>query len=101
MAEIDKKTIEYLTELSRIECAEEEQETILQDLKKILEYIEQLDEIDTESVPPCNHVLEDMVNVEREDFVGGIMPRDLFLSNAPAHVSGLIRVPTVIKQTAK
>lgn len=101
MAQLDKKMIKYLTDLCRIECTEEEQESLLQDLKKILDYIEQLNEIDTENVLPCDHVLENMVNVEREDIVGEVMPREVFLSNAPAHVSGLIRVPTVIKQTPK
>jgi aspartyl-tRNA(Asn)/glutamyl-tRNA(Gln) amidotransferase subunit C len=101
MAQLDKKMIKYLTQLSRIECTEEEQESLLNDMQKILNYIEQLDEIDTKDVAPCNHVLEDIINVQREDEVGDTMPREIFLSNAPAHVSGLIRVPTVIRQTPK
>jgi aspartyl-tRNA(Asn)/glutamyl-tRNA(Gln) amidotransferase subunit C len=60
--------------------------------------MEQLNEIDTTAVEPCHHVLEDVVNVMREDAVGKTMPRDVFLANAPSQIGGLIRVPTVIKQ---
>jgi len=101
MANLDKDMIKYLTQLSRIDCTEEEQDALLQDLGSIINYIEQLNEIDTENVPPCNHVLEDMVNIMREDEVGETIPRETFLSNAPSQVSGLIRVPTVIKQESK
>lgn len=99
MAQVDKKTIEKLTKLSRIRCTENEQESLLKDLKKILNYIEQLKEIDTEDVPPCSHVLADMVNVNREDIVGPTMSRELFLENAPSHIGGMIRVPPVLKST--
>ncbi|MBA3957136.1 MAG: Asp-tRNA(Asn)/Glu-tRNA(Gln) amidotransferase subunit GatC [Parachlamydiaceae bacterium] len=97
MAKLDKQTIAKLTKLCRIDCNEAEQEALLGDLKKILDYIELLQEIDTEGVPPCNHVLADMVNVTREDTVGATMPRETFLSNAPSHVGGMVRVPPIIK----
>lgn len=96
---VNKNTIEELTKLSRIGCTEEEQEALLQDLKKILNYFEQLNEIDTEHVLPCNHVLDDIVNVMREDETGETMPRETFLANAPAHIGGMIRVPPVLKST--
>jgi aspartyl-tRNA(Asn)/glutamyl-tRNA(Gln) amidotransferase subunit C len=99
MAELNKETIKSLIELSRIECSEQEQETLLQDLKKILQYVELLQEVDTTHVPPCNHVMEDVANVLREDVVGETMPRDVFLANAPSHIGGMIRVPPVLKQS--
>lgn len=99
MAQLDKETLKNLAQLSRIDCSDEEQEGLLQDLKNILNYIEQLNEVNTDNVPPCNHVLEDVANVTREDVVGETMPRELFLSNAPSQVGGMIRVPPVLKQT--
>ena len=98
MAQFDKETVKYLIQLSRIDCTDAEQEALLKDLGSILAYFEQLQEIDTDNVPPCNHVLEGIVNVTREDIVGEILPRDLFLANAPSQIGGLIRVPPVIKQ---
>jgi aspartyl-tRNA(Asn)/glutamyl-tRNA(Gln) amidotransferase subunit C len=97
MAQLDKKTIQQLTKLSRIACTEEEQDALLIDLKGILSYVEQLQEVDTSNTLPCNHVLEDIVNVVREDVAGPTMPREVFLANAPSHVSGMIRVPPVMK----
>ncbi len=96
MANLDKETIKNLTELCRIECTEEEQTALLQDLKKIIDYIDQLNEVDTENVMPCNQVLSDMVNVTRDDVVSEIMPREVFLKNAPSHTGGMIKVPKVL-----
>lgn len=98
MAELDKKTIKSLIQLSRIECTEEEQEQLLENLKKILNYVEQLKEVDTTHVPPCNHVLDDIANVMRDDKVGETMPREIFLANAPSQTGGMIRIPPVLKQ---
>ena len=98
MAQLDKQTIKNLVALSRIDCTEEEQEHLLKDLKSILNYIDQLNEVDTESVPPCNHVIKDVANLTREDQTGETLPRETFLANAPSHVGGMIRVPPVIKQ---
>lgn len=98
MGTLNKESIQELTRLCRIDCTEEEQESLLNDLEKILAYFEQLEQIDTDNVPPCNHVLEAMSNVMREDIVGEVLNRDAFLNNAPSHVGGMIRVPPVIKQ---
>lgn len=97
MAHLDKKMVQYLTQLSRIECTEEEQTALLKDLENILEYIDLLNEVDTENIAPCNHVLEETSNVMREDETGETLSREVFLSNAPAQIGGMIRVPPVIK----
>lgn len=100
MAKFDKETIQNLILLSRIECTEEQKESLLKDLQKIIAYFEQLDEIDTTNVPPCDHVLAGINNVMRDDEVGPTLPRDLFLSNAASQIGGLIKVPTIIKQNS-
>lgn len=98
MSDLNKETIKTLSRLCRIDCTEEEQEVLLRDLKKILDYIEQLQQIDTEHVPPCNHVLEGMANVMREDVIGQVLNREEFLSNAPTHIGGMVRIPPIFKQ---
>ncbi|MEM1282972.1 MAG: Asp-tRNA(Asn)/Glu-tRNA(Gln) amidotransferase subunit GatC [Chlamydiota bacterium] len=100
MSHLDKKSIEKLTQLCRIDCTEEEKESLLKDLENILEYVDQLQEIDTENVQPCNHVLPEIHNVMREDEIGEVLPRDVFLSNSPDQTSGMIRVPPVISKSA-
>ncbi|MEI8364996.1 MAG: Asp-tRNA(Asn)/Glu-tRNA(Gln) amidotransferase subunit GatC [Parachlamydiaceae bacterium] len=99
MTKLDKKAIQTLVQLSRIECNEEEQDALLIDLGKIIAYIEQLQEIDTENVSHRNQVLEGVINVMRDDIVGDTLPRDAFLGNAPSQIGGMIRVPPVMKAT--
>lgn len=97
MAQLDKDSIAKLTRLSRIKCSPEEEEALLADLKTIVAYIEQLQQIDTADLPPCYHVLEDMHNVMREDVIGETMPREVFLANASSQIDGMVRVPPIIK----
>jgi len=51
-SEINKKTLEYLAELSRIELDERSEEKLLNDLQNILGYFEELKGVDTERVEP-------------------------------------------------
>lgn len=97
MSKLDRNTIDELMQLCRIGFTEEEQESLMKDLKKILDYVEQLQEIDTENIPPCNNVLEGMANIMREDVVGEVMSREVFLANAPSQIAGMIKVPPVLK----
>ena len=100
MSDLDRSLVKYLTKLSRIHCSNAEEEALLDDLKKILNYVEELQELETENVKPCNNVLEGMINVMREDEVGETLPRDLFLANTPEHTGGLVRVPPVISKNS-
>lgn len=98
MADISKEQLMNLATLSRIHCGEEEQKELIADLAKILDYIAQLDEVATEGVKPCNHVLEAMENVTREDTPEQTLAREAFLSNAPDQIGGMIKVPPVIQK---
>jgi aspartyl-tRNA(Asn)/glutamyl-tRNA(Gln) amidotransferase subunit C len=97
MATLDKQAIKTLTALSRIKCTEAEQEALFKDLQKILSYIDQLNEVDTQQVIPCNQVIAEMANVMREDVVGKTLPREEFLANAPEKIGDLVRVPPILK----
>jgi aspartyl-tRNA(Asn)/glutamyl-tRNA(Gln) amidotransferase subunit C len=97
MSEFDENELTHLMKLCRINCTQEEKEKLKKNVSKILKYIALLEEVDTEGVEPCSRVLETLTNVMREDQVGEPLSRELFLSNAPAHVGGMIRVPPVIK----
>jgi aspartyl-tRNA(Asn)/glutamyl-tRNA(Gln) amidotransferase subunit C len=89
--------IEKLSKLCRIACTEEEKEKLRQNLSKILKYVDQLKEIDTTDLPPCNTVSKELYSVLRDDEAKETLPRDAFLANAPAHVGGMVRVPPVIQ----
>lgn len=98
MVDINEETIRTLTELSRIGCTKEEESSLLRDMRAILRYAEQLQELDTTGVIPCYQVHTDMVNVMREDAPNNTLPRQKLLDNAPESIGGFIRVPPVQKK---
>lgn len=98
MADFDKQTLAHLKKLSRIECDPEEEEDILGSLKRVLEYVKQLDEVKTEKAKPWNSVLNGMAgNRWREDVPENLLSREQFLANAPDQIAGMIRVPPILK----
>jgi aspartyl-tRNA(Asn)/glutamyl-tRNA(Gln) amidotransferase subunit C len=101
MAHFDHQTLEHLKKLCRIECTAEENEEILTNLSRVLEYVEQLKEVNTENTKTCRYVLRGMLkNRMREDEVKEVLPRDQFLANAPDQIGGMIRVPPVLKPSS-
>jgi len=101
MSDLTREDVKRLSKLCKIAVSEEEADHLLTDLQKILKFVDELQEVDTDDVPPCRTVLENYYNVFRSDEVSDPMPRDLFLSNAPSQIGGMIRVPTVIKGKVK
>jgi aspartyl-tRNA(Asn)/glutamyl-tRNA(Gln) amidotransferase subunit C len=93
MSSFSEQDLDKLISLCRISCTEEEKRGIRGDLSKVLSYITLLSEVNTEGVSPCNHVVETMHTVWREDQVEETFDREIFLENAPAHVGGMIRIP--------
>mgnify|MGYP000639718763 CR=1 FL=1 len=63
---IDKKLVKHLAWLSRIKLQEEVIEQYIPQLQDILEFFNQLDSVDTKSVPPTFHAIK-LENVFRED----------------------------------
>ena len=68
MSLINKKTLNHLAELARIELTPEESKKYLKDLKKILDYFGELKGVNTEKVKPLTGGT-DLQNVFREDVV--------------------------------
>jgi len=101
MANFDHQTLEHLKKLCRIECTEEENQDILNSLNRILAYIEQLNEVNTDETRSCRYVLRGMLkNQMREDEVKDLLPREQFLANAPDQIGGMVRVPPVLKPSS-
>ena len=98
MAQLTRQVIQTLAKLSRIHCTPEEEDRLLADLGKIIDYVEQLNAVDTTDVQPCYQVLEGMAPALREDEVSAELSRELFLSNAPDQLAGMIRVPPILQQ---
>ena len=87
--------VRYVAQLARLSFTAEEEERLVHDLNAILDYMEQLDRLETRDIEPLTHVLEHG-NVLREDVLIPSLPRDEVLRNAPARTEEFFRVPKVI-----
>jgi len=93
---ISKDDIMKVSELARLEFKEEELEKFTEQLGNILEYIEQLNELNTDNVEPTSHVL-DMSTPLREDKVVEWLSTEEVLKNAPESEDDFFVVPQVIE----
>ncbi len=93
---ISREEVLHVAHLARLEFSEEEVELFTSQLADILDYVEQLNELDTSNVEPTYHAIP-LSNVFREDKVQDSFPVDEILSNAPEREDGFFVVPKVIK----
>jgi len=94
---ITKKDVEYIANLARLKYKDEELENFTHQLNEILNYIEKLNELDTENVEPLSHPVEN-INVFREDVIKPSIEREQALKNAPDKTEEFFKVPKVITQ---
>lgn len=91
---IEKSTIEKIAHLARLEFDESSAEKMSQDMSQILNWVEQLNELDTSDVEPLI-TMSSEINVMREDKVGNQLSHEKALLNAPKKDSEYFRVPKV------
>jgi aspartyl-tRNA(Asn)/glutamyl-tRNA(Gln) amidotransferase subunit C len=92
---ISRGEVEHIADLARLDLDEEEVERLQADLSRILEYVEQLNELDTTDVPPTAHV-QAQGDVLREDSPRPSLPVEDVLANAPHAEEGYFRVHAVL-----
>lgn len=94
--QITKETIEKIAHLARLEISETEVEEMQDRLTKTLNWMEQLNEVDTTGVEPLTHMSKE-VNVLREDVAENTLSRERALKNAPSHTETYFSVPKVVE----
>lgn len=92
---VDDKLIDRLSNLTKLEFEASEKEAIKKDLTRVLDFVETLNEVDTEGVEPLIYVNPE-VNVYRADEVTEELDQKDALKNAPNHDSFYFKVPKVI-----
>ncbi len=92
---ITDETIEYVGILAKLELSGEEKEHAKDDMEKMLDYIDTLNELDTEGVEPMSHVFA-VNNVFREDVVINGDNHEATLKNAPARKDASFKVPKTV-----
>ena len=92
---INKEVITKLSSLSKLKFNEQETELISEDLSKMVNFINQLKEIDTDNVEPLIHINEE-INNWREDNLGEVLDQEKALSNSPIKDSTYFKLPKVL-----
>ncbi|GLV14677.1 aspartyl/glutamyl-tRNA(Asn/Gln) amidotransferase subunit C [Alicyclobacillus hesperidum] len=93
---ITAETVSHVARLARLAMPPEDLRQLAPQLSDILEYAEQLQQVQLDGVEPTSHPFHE-VNVLRDDVVRPSLPRDLALANAPEAEAGQVRVPAVLE----
>ena len=98
---VDKQTVAKIASLARIKMADDELERMAPELNNILQWVEQLGEVDVTGIEPMSAVIPNTLRL-RDDVVDadpktGVGKRDEVLANAPAAEHGFFGVPKVIE----
>ena len=94
MSDKNQMDVSYVANLARIALTDEETKRFQGQLDQVLEYVEQLGELDVSNVEPTAHAVP-MVNVLRADEPGVSLDNEIVAANAPAERDGQILVPKI------
>ncbi len=92
---ITRADVEKVALLARLRLSENELDSLTNELSQIVTYVDQLAEVDTDSVEPMTHAIE-LHNVFADDEVRPSLPRAQALANAPSHNGQAYLVPPVL-----
>ena len=92
---LTREDVEKVALLARLSLTEEEVTEMTDQLGNVLQYIDQLSELDTDSVQPMAHAVE-LCNVFADDVVHESLDRERALANAPKRDEECYRVPAVL-----
>jgi aspartyl-tRNA(Asn)/glutamyl-tRNA(Gln) amidotransferase subunit C len=95
--EVNNKLIQDIAKLSKLKFDSSAEEKMIEDMGKMLSFVDKLNEIDTEGVEPLIYMSEE-VNVLREDETNSEVSQKDALKNAPQKDSDYFKVPTVLKK---
>ena len=95
MSDITADDVRKVAHLARLDLPEETIATYTVQLERILDYVDQLQAVDTEGVPATTRAVE-VVNVTREDTVEATEVREALLNQAPLREGDFFRVPKIL-----
>ncbi|MBE9039658.1 Asp-tRNA(Asn)/Glu-tRNA(Gln) amidotransferase subunit GatC [Oscillatoriales cyanobacterium LEGE 11467] len=95
MSTIDREQVRKVAHLARLELTETEEEQFTAQLSNILDYFNQLSELDTENVPPTARAI-DVSNMTRPDELQPYTNRDEIFESAPEQEGDYFRVPKIL-----
>lgn len=93
---VDEATVKRIARLARIQISDDEAEGLVSELSGILDWVEQLDEVNTDNVEPMTRVVPIDLK-KREDVVNDGNITDAIVANAPMTEDGFFVVPKVVE----
>ena len=93
---VTKSDIEHIAKLAKLEIKEGEINEFTSQLNQILQYVDKLNELDTDNVEPLSHPVEGE-NVFREDILKDSISTENALNNSALKTDKYFKVPKVIK----
>lgn len=102
MQKITKQEVKHIAYLSRLALSEKEIEIYSQQLEKILEYMDKLNEVDTSNIEPVSSIIKLYPNINSKTYYRNDEPKDSncqkeILDNAPQRVNNYFKVEKVIE----
>lgn len=94
---IDSEIVDKLSDLSKLEFDSDSKKEIINDLNRMLAFIEKLNEINTDNIEPLIY-MSDEVNVLRDDEPVIEISQEEALKNAPKKDSDYFKVPKVLER---
>lgn len=93
---VDVETVRHIAKLARIAVSDAELAALAPELSGILDWVEQLGEVDVTGVAPMNAVIPNHLRLRADSVTDGGIREDV-LANAPAAEHGFFAVPKVIE----
>ncbi|BCB95810.1 aspartyl/glutamyl-tRNA(Asn/Gln) amidotransferase subunit C [Dissulfurispira thermophila] len=93
---ITTEDVKHIARLSRLYLSDDEIETFSGQLSSIIEYVEQLNSLDTDNIEPTSHVIP-LNNVMRDDIPSVSLSVGDAIKNAPDSTEKFYRVPKIIE----
>ena len=94
---VDTETLHKIAHLARLTVQPAEEAQLLSNLNSVLDWMEQLNEVNTTGVEPLTHMSDlDEANILRADVVANQLSRAQALTNAPDHDEQFIKVTKVL-----
>lgn len=93
---LDKATVARIAHLARIRMDEADLEPMAAELSQILDWVEQLGEVDTDGVAPMTSVAPHTLRRRLDKVTDGSIPQKV-MANAPEETSGFFVVPKVVE----
>jgi aspartyl-tRNA(Asn)/glutamyl-tRNA(Gln) amidotransferase subunit C len=93
---IDLKTIKHISKLSRISVDDEKAKKLAEDMNSIFDFIEKLNELNTDNVEPLTSVVETTLKLRVDEVKSGNI-REQVLKNSPGENEDFFVVPRVVE----